>query len=210
MNATTATLLAAPIGGGLALVGVFVERFLRSLGRLWFVSSGWDMRFYLNGFVQEVEGGFVQEVEEGEVEPERVKDVRSVQYFVNLDLFNGKEIPVGLRAVSVVFTCDGGEVTNTPEDVPWSAERRARARRSEEDSDHAVRVLNLAPRQWVRKELVGWIARRDKPEAIRLLGGWRQVEFVGQRQRRGLFERKEFRRTIASRPPFPDPWKRES
>lgn len=65
-------------------------------------------------------------------------------------------------------------------------------------------VVNLPPRQWVIKELFG---RFEEADDIRLLSGWYRVEFVGQRQRRGLFEPKTLCKVIASRPPYSDPSK---
>ncbi len=44
-------------------------------------------------------------------------------------------------------------------------------------------------------------------ENIRRLTRWYRVEFIGDRERRSLFESKVFRKTIISRPPLPDPWK---
>ena len=125
---------------------------------------------------------------------------RSIMYSGRLDLFNGKEIPVGLRDIAIVFVCAGGEVRNESLDLG---------------------VVNLPPRQWVSKEMRssfntrvesnGWTATTAASERsredMRLLSRWYRVEFVGQRQRRGLFEPKTFRKTIASRPPFPNPFR---
>jgi hypothetical protein len=66
-----------------------------------------------------------------------------------------------------------------------------------------IYAANLPPRQWVIKELFDHLA---EPEEVRLLSRWRRVEFVAERQRRGLFESKTFRKTIASRRPYPDPF----
>jgi hypothetical protein len=54
------------------------------------------------------------------------------------------------------------------------------------------------------KELEGYV---EDPEEIRLLTRWRRMEFVAERQKRGLFESKVFRRTIAWRTPYSDPRK---
>jgi hypothetical protein len=54
-------------------------------------------------------------------------------------------------------------------------------------------VVNLPPWQWVRLDLRGTL---NNVEAMK---GWRRAEFVGRRQRRGLFEGKTYRKTIATR-----------
>ncbi len=54
-------------------------------------------------------------------------------------------------------------------------------------------VVNLPPWQWVRLDLRGTL---NDVEAMK---GWRRAEFVGRRQRRGLFEGKTYRKTIATR-----------
>ena len=46
MSAATATLCGAIIAGTFALLGVLVERLLRSSGRLWCEPCGWEPRFY--------------------------------------------------------------------------------------------------------------------------------------------------------------------
>lgn len=46
MSAATATLYGAIIAGTFALLGVLVERLLRSSGRLWCEPCGWEPRFY--------------------------------------------------------------------------------------------------------------------------------------------------------------------
>ena len=40
--------------------------------------------------------------------------------------------------------------------------------------------------------------------------GLQRVDIVAQKQRRGLFEPKTFRKTFACRPAFPDPWRRQT
>jgi hypothetical protein len=176
------------------LAGVFVERFARSWGRLWCELSDWDIKF--RPLIRE-----------------RPEDADGVEYSVRVDLYNGKEIPVGLRDVSIVFICIGGKLVSKPEEPPvqilgaprratWSTEIASLGI----PESGVVHVMNLPPRQWVSKDLRGrFQGRKD----IRLLSRWYRVEFVGQRQRRGLFEPKIFRKIISSRPPFSDPWERK-
>jgi hypothetical protein len=111
-------------------------------------------------------------------------------------LFNGKEIPVGLRDISMVFLSDGAEVISKP--LSAYSGRMVVGRTT---FDPLI-LINLSPRQWVHIELLG-------PLDVKIANRLRRVEFVGQRQRRGLFDRNTFRKTIATQPPFPDPWKRK-
>jgi hypothetical protein len=191
-SGVSAQIVAALIGGGLALTGLVVERLLRTWGRLWCEVSDWELTF-MSG---EKVGGTLQEFV-----PERPEEAKWARYSVHLDLFNGKEIPVGLRDISIVFSCDDGEVVRKPLSTTGGVQRPYGG-----PVDYPLmRIINLLPRQWdfvaLHNELRG-------PDNVRLLLGWRKAEFVGQRQRRGFLERKTFRKTIASRHPFPDPWKR--
>jgi len=162
------------------LAGLVVERFLRSFGRLWCEPSEWKMKFVAEG---DPMGGYE------EVVPEKAE---GVEYSVRLDLFNGKEIPVGLRDITIVFGCEGDEeLVHKPWDSTTGMFSLGR-------TDYAkLVVVNLPPRQWVHLPLHGGF--NDQDEA-RLLAKWRRVEFVGQRQRRGLFEGKTYRKIIATRP----------
>lgn len=174
----TVTLLAALIGVSGALAGLVVERFLRSFGRMWCEPSGWEMKFLSN---------FNEYGESNEVVPE---EADGVTYSVRLDLFNGKEIPVGLRDITIVFVCEGGEVSNKPWDSTTGKFSSGRT-----DYEKLV-VVNLSPRQWVHLPLRGGFGEQDE---IRLLAGWSRVDFVGQRQRRGIIESKTYRETIATK-----------
>ncbi len=202
-SAETATLIAAGIGAVAALAGVVVERLLRFWGRLWCEKSEWVVRFspqgsYLEGY--EITKRLPQTDEE--------RDAQHVAYSVRLDLFNGKEIPVGLRDVALVFKCSGGEVRSLPKDkaTEYMGQTGANVPLFLQGPFYdRAHVINLPPRQWVIKELFD---RLVEPEEVRLLSRWYRVEFVGERQRRGLFEPKTFRKTIASRPPYSDPFAR--
>lgn len=179
MSQQTVTLLAALTAGSFALAGLVIERFLRSFGRLWCESSGWEMRFVAEG---DPMGGLE------EVVPEKAE---GLEYSVRLDLFNGKEIPVGLRDITIVFVCEGGE------ELVHKPSSSTSGTFSYGSIDYAkLEVVNLRPRQWEHLPLHGVF--NDQSEA-RLLAGWRRVDFVGQRQRRGLLEQKTYRKTIATR-----------
>jgi hypothetical protein len=106
------------------LGGVIIERIARSWGRLWCETSGWAVRFLPEGSYIE-RYGIVQRLPQVEEQ-----DAHQVMYSVRVDLFNGKEIPVGLRNVSLIFKCSGGEVRSVPKDnateyMPQTGGRRS-------------------------------------------------------------------------------------
>jgi hypothetical protein len=106
-------ILAALIGGGLALAGLLVERLLRSLGRLWCEPWGWTLVPVARRGRAKVATRVTEE------------ETKYFSYSGKLDFFNGKEIPVGLRDVRVVFVCDDGvEVDSIPSDAlaGWTVE----------------------------------------------------------------------------------------
>jgi hypothetical protein len=173
--------------------GVVIERVARSWGRLWCEPSAWEISLHSGDDWE----GVKTEVHS--------RAAQWATYNFRLDLFNGKEIPMGFRDISLVFRCLGGEIRSVPKDKSTEKilDRGLSPTIFEARSYEHAYVVNLPPRQWVVKELFG---RFDEPENITLLARWYRVEFVGERQRRGPLTPKTFRKTIASRPPFSDPW----
>ncbi len=172
----TATL----IGGGLALLGTIVgmvmERFLRSKGRLRCWTTHGEVRF-LPGYT---EGDFGSElVATGEIV--------GVTYAFGLNLFNSKEIPVGLHDLSVVLVCDGGKLVDKPLD-PASPKKEGGI-----EGHEPLHFVNLPPGQVVHVEILGRLSDVETAQT------WRRVEFVGHRGAGGLFESEEFRETIKTR-----------
>jgi hypothetical protein len=115
-----------------------------------------------------------------------------VEFSFALDLFNGREVPTGLRNIKVELVRKEGEpLTSRPEDRK-SGSRENRWRYSRVD------VINLAPRQFVRMELQGEFDR----EGVLTLASeekWRRIEFVGERPKRpflGVLGSKTYRKTI--------------
>jgi len=177
VSVTTATLLA----GSFALLGVVVERLLRLVRRLRCEPSGWETRFTC---------GLNQRGEFSEVEPKQAEMfAKRVQYRFASDLFNGKEVPTGLREIKVVLVREAGEpLASRPYDL-LSVERDPSfdvMTRSDVD------VINLPPRQCVRKELPGSFDSREAAVAL-AKGKWQRVEFVAKRPKRPLLWRKTFR-----------------
>ena len=110
MSATTATLYGAVIAGVFALLGVLIERVLRLMGFLRFEAYEWEKRFT---------GALNNRNEYPEVEPaQAAAAAERVDYRFAIDLFNGKEIPTGLRDIKVVLIREDGEpLTSQPYDL---------------------------------------------------------------------------------------------
>ncbi len=187
MNAATATLYGAIIAGTFTLLGVMIERVLRLVGFLRFEASGWERRFTAarDGF-----GSFK------ETRPDVAEMLaKRVEYRFAIDLFNGKEIPTGLRDIKVVLIREDGEsLTSRPYDL-LSVHRDQSFGVMTKSS---VDVINIPPRQFVRKELAGSF---DNREAVVALASekWKQVEFEAKRPKRpvlGVLGSKTYRKTI--------------
>jgi len=160
------------------VVGGLVERLYRSWGRLWCEPSRCEVRYV----APDEMGGHKT------LDSEEAGDDWGAEYAVGLDLYNGKEIPVGLRDISVVISYDGDK-------KQFSRPRDETSRRvSDHMSTYAydtLELVNLAPRQWVRLKLLGNL------EGAKISKDWRRIEFVAER--RGLFGASEFRKVVASR-----------
>lgn len=172
------------IGGVLALLGVIVERVLRLTGFLRFEASEWEAKF-VSGDSWDRE----------ELSPdEAATSAERVEFSFAVDLFNGKEVPTGLRDIKVELVRKAGEsLTSRPEDrQSGSRESRHKAIRYS-----SVDVINLAPRQFLRMELQGEFYRAG---VLALASEkWRRIEFVGERPKRpilGVLGSKTYRKTI--------------
>jgi hypothetical protein len=189
---TAAPLLVGGLGVFAALAGIVVERILRFWGRLWCEPASYEVS---------PRSGESYEGIKTETDPEATK---WIDYSVRLDLYNSREVPVGLRNIRLVFKCQDGEISVSPKDM--ATERLEQRHHTLPDRlvyDH-IYVVNLPPRQWVVKELFG---RFDDPEDIRLVFGWRQLEFVGEWRRVWPLPPKTFCKAIDSRAPYSDPFR---
>jgi hypothetical protein len=172
------------IGGVLALLGVIVERVLRLTGFLHFEASEWEVKF-VSGDSWDRE----------ELSPdEAATSAERVEFSFAVDLFNGKEVPTGLRDIKVELVRKEGEsLTSRPED----RQRVSRQNRYTEMRYSRVDVINLAPRQFLRMELQGEF---DRAGVLALASEkWRRIEFVGERPKRPILRvlgSKTYRKTI--------------
>ncbi len=186
MNAGPITLLASLIGVVGVLSGLVVERLLRNAGRIWCEPTEWETRFKARK--SDKAGGWLR------TDVENPKEADQAGYSVWLDFYNGKEVPVGLRDVSIVFSCDGGELVSKP----FSTTSGQQIGMGGPISYATMRNINLLPRQWISVALHNdYTDLKD----VRLLAGWRKAQFVGQRQRFIPWASKTYRKTIAVRDP---------
>ena len=92
------------------IVGVMSERIARMIGRLSCEATGWyvEYRGAMDGF------GHVPVVER-----EHVEDLaQRVDYRLAIDLFNGREVPTGLRDIAIeIVRDDGGPLISRPNDL---------------------------------------------------------------------------------------------
>ena len=187
MDAATATLMAAKIGavGGVGgvVIGVALERLLRYLGGVWCEPAHHEV----NPLFGDSYEGF-----QTATEPDAAG---WIDYEIRVDLYNGREIPVGLRDVRVVFKCSDC-ISKVPNDKAELLRRPQSGGRPERQMYGPLYVVNLPPRQWVVKEITG---RLDDPEEIRRVFGWRQIEFTGVRRRVWPLRPKKHSWVVASR-----------
>jgi hypothetical protein len=176
------TLYGPIIAGTFALLGVIVERLLRLAGRLRFDATGWKYDFY--GGEDEYTFGIITDEE-----PE--KEATEVRYRVAITLFNGKEVPTGLKDIQVVLVHEDGK--RSPPSRPNDLATGRPTRHSGYQYD-ALSTINVPPRQFVRKELTGTFGR-EETEAL-AAGKWKRVQFVAKRPKRPLLWRKTYRKTI--------------
>lgn len=196
LSGAEAALYGAFIAGGFTLLGLVVERVLRSMGFLRFEASEWDAKFASGDAWDRKE----LSSDEAAASAERVEyrlALDRVEYSFAVDLFNGKEVPTGLRDIKVELIRKEGEpLTSRPED------RQSGRREHPHQALHYSRVdvINLAPRQFLRMELQGEFDR----EGVLALASeekWRRIDFVGKRPKRpllGILGSKTYRKTITN------------
>ena len=172
------------IAGVFALLGVMVERLLRLTGWVRCEVSGWGRKF------TKARNSWN---EYPEVEPNQAhKLAERMEYWFVIDLFNGKEVPSALRDVAVeLVRKDGGPLRIRPCNLS-GVKHFAEANKENCDT---VDVINIPPRQIVRKQLGGVF---DTREAINALasGRWKRVRLVAKRPKHPLLRRKTYRKTI--------------
>jgi hypothetical protein len=188
VNAATATLYGAIIAGTFALLGVVIERLLRSTGRVRCEAS---LLFPLRLTGVEKEPGYPRDVPPHEAD--EAAGATGVSYHCAVDLFNGKEVPTGLRDIAVVFIDSSGKRFLDHPDNPESA-RRTSAGTFIFDR---LAILNLQPLQFKRLEMRGEFGK-DAANAL-LSGRWERIVFEAQRPKRpffGILGSKTYRETI--------------
>jgi hypothetical protein len=174
------------VGGVLALLGVVVERLLRLTGRLRGMAS--KPSFTLIGAMDEMGRQTPVDL----LDADETTDADAVEYRFAIDLFNGKEVPTGLRDVRVVFVHSGGDHhTSTPNDLETGRQLSGRLMIDE------LKVINIPPRQFVRKEMQGYFGK-EEADALKT-GTWERIEFVGEFPSRPILGSKTYRKTVTER-----------
>jgi hypothetical protein len=191
LGEATVTLVAAGIGvvGALSgvVVGVVLERVLRYWGGLWCEPAHYEVVPRFGNDWEGVEAATELEAAEW------------IDYSVRLDLYNSREVSVGLRNIRLVFECLHGKRSVVPNDKATEPRRSIGTSGVPEPQMYGpLHVLNLPPRQLVVKELTG---RLDDPEDVRLVFEWQQLEFACERRRVWPLPPKKLRWVVASRPP---------
>lgn len=185
MKAETATLIAGALGIIGTLLGVMIERLLRLTGRLRFEASDGEVSLKIS----DGQGSWYP------VSLEKADDVAEVigaRYAVAIDLFNGREVPTGLRRVRVELVRDDGERS---ESRPYNTE----------DRPLGVDVVNIPPRQFKHLELHEDDLDKDVADVLKT-GRWKRIDFVGEFPGPpifGILGSKTYRKTITERSDWP-------
>ena len=168
-------------------VGVVVERLARSLGLLRFVASVESL--LLTGGDR---SGWGDRSEVPLEEANETTEADGVEYRFAIDLCNGKEVPTGLRAPRVELVHDGRRQPSSPYDSTTGRQLSGRL------IADTLEVVNIPPRQVVRKELHGYFGK-EVADALKT-GRWERIEFVAERPARpifGVLGSKTYRKTLA-------------
>lgn len=152
-------ILGAAVG---VVAGVFAERLAQRYGRLRFETE--PMRIQLLGD----QGGrgpihsLPVDVEAYAANPPvltlgRIQGQRWVEYKVSIELFNEKELPIGLRDIAIVFRGKSGTCVET---MPcyqgtWQIEGGPGIGYGMPKDADPVEVINLPSREWLRFDLAG-------------------------------------------------------
>jgi hypothetical protein len=188
VSAATATLYGAIIAGTFTLLGVMIERLIRVLGRLQFEIAS-EPSLVIEG----IEFGSTPL---NDIDATEAIEAEGVGYDFAVDLFNGKEVPISLRDISVEIVLDDEKrITSKPYDPATFSETLARQRGY--DKLPLLAVLNLPPRQLIHMVLSGSFG--EEAASVRISGKWRRIEFVGKFPKRpffGILGIKTYRKTI--------------
>jgi hypothetical protein len=187
LSGAEAALYGALIAGAFTLLGVVVERVLRLVGFLRFEAYEWERKFT---------GALNNRNEYPEVEPaQAAAAAERVDYRFSIDLFNGKEIPTGLRDIKVVLIREDGEpLTSQPYDLASLRHEELTGRLAYDTVD----VVNIPPRQFVHIDFRGSFDSREAVTAL-TSAKWQRMEFEAKRPKRpffGLLGSKTYRKTI--------------
>jgi hypothetical protein len=184
LSGAEAALYGAIIAGAFTLLGVVVERVLRLVGFLRFEAYEWERRFT---------GALNNRNEYPEVVPaQAAASAERVDYRFSIDLFNGREIPTGLRDIKVVLIREDGEPLTS--DLTSLRHEELTGRLAYDTVD----VVNIPPRQFVHIDFRGSFDSREAVTAL-TSAKWQRMEFKAKRPKRpfmGVLGSKTYRKTI--------------
>lgn len=188
--AESAPIITPVIVGAFTLLGVVVgivaERLARTLGKITCEpQEEWEPVF---GLISTRTGDSGQSVSH-EYEVGETVNSNHARYSVTLDLFNSKELPVGLRSIRIIFDCEGGSVVNIPDEAP-PPKLPGTITPGEQAS-----ILNLPSRQLVSLRFQG----NSIGEDVQTLRRWKTAKFVAEYPGSRLFSRGTFSKVIARR-----------
>ncbi len=186
-----ATILAALLGAAVGTVsGLLGERLVRTFGKITCEPrEGWEPKLSFEN--PEQTSGYGAPLL-GSPQTPFYPDQKpsSATYEFTLDFFNGKELPVGLRKIRIVFKCRGvGEVSRIPID-PTTGRKLAGI--SHYDS---VSTINLPPRQLVSQRFHGRVGKAD----ALALTDWKTARFVAEYPGRRWLSKGTYSKIIAKR-----------
>jgi hypothetical protein len=188
VSAATATLYGAIIAGTFTLLGVMIERLIRVLGRLQFEIASEPSLV--------IEGIKFGSIPLKDIDATEAIEAEGVGYDFAVDLFNGKEVPISLRDISVEIVLDDEKrITSKPYDP--AAYKEVLARQRGYHKLDVLNVLNLPPRHLVHIVLGGSFG--EEAASVLISGKWRRIEFVGKFPKRpffGILGSKTYRKTI--------------
>jgi hypothetical protein len=196
LSGAEAALYGAIIAGTFTLLGVVVERLIRVLGRLQFEAASEPSLVIEESDESPREKGYPRTIPLKDIDATEEIEAQGVAYDFAVDLFNGKEVPIGLRDISVDIVLDDDKrITSKPYDPATFSETLARQRGY--DKLPLLAVLNLPPRQLIHMVLSGSFG--EEAASVLISGKWRRIEFVGKFPKRpffGILGSKTYRKTI--------------
>jgi hypothetical protein len=144
LNSPVATGLIGVFG---VVVGVFIERLVQRYGKLRFIDS--ELGIWIRGSDETGEWSVPEAVYGLPADPEQLERAEWLEFRVEVQFFNEKEVRTGLRDVAVNFSGPGGIR------IESNLSRVTRSGSPDRLSRDRIDHINLPSREWVSLELEG-------------------------------------------------------